>query len=94
MAVETIKPGYAYKSDTLTAAYIDNFMRLKGSIKQLKITATGAAQFILNREEDTKVAVIDGELLAGEVLDLKDLDAGVWSIGIKGTGTFRIWAYQ
>ena len=94
MAVKTIRPGYAYVSDTLTAAYIDNHIRLTGKINQLKITATGAAQFIINREEDAGVTDIDGELLAGEVLDLKDLNQGAWSIAIKGTGTFTIWAYN
>lgn len=92
MAVETIRPGYAYKSDTLTAAYVDNFIRLKGNINQIKIISTGAAQIIINREEDS--TAIDGEVIANEVLDLKDLNQGVWSIAIKGTGTFRLWTYS
>lgn len=92
MAVETIRPGYAYKSDTLTANYSDNFLRLTGNVNQIKIISTGAAQFIINREEDS--VEVDGEVIANEVFDLKDLNQGAWSIAIKGTGTFRLWAYH
>ncbi len=95
MAVETIRPGYAYKSDTLTAAYAGNHILLKGFIRQLKIIVTGGnAKFILNRQSDAGVLIIDGEIIADEDFRLDDMNQGIWSVGILGTGTYRLWAYS
>lgn len=93
MANETIKPGYAFKEDVATANYVDNRVELKGAITTLKIINDGGAdlQFALNRSDDT--VEVDGIVKAGETLDLTDIDQGLSSVAVKGSGAYRFWAY-
>ena len=94
MANETIRPGYAYKDDTLTANYEDNFMELGGHNTQLKIinNDAGDLEFVINSRDDSQE--VHGVVKENEEIKLDNVNDGIRSIGVRGTGTYRMWAYQ
>lgn len=96
MAEETIRPGWAYKADNTTTAYAANHIELKGAITTLKIKNDGVnpLDFMINRSEDA--SKIDGQVLAGEELNLSDIDQGLSSVAVKGAlvTAYRLWAYH
>ena len=93
MANESIRPGFAYKDDVATANFSDNRVELRGATTTLKIINDGASdlEFQTNREADA--SDVDGIVKVGESLELNDIDQGLSSVAVKGSGAYRFWAY-
>lgn len=94
MATKVKRPGYLFLADDATANFSDNFERLNGKITQLKIINDSGndLQFTLNREIDSDK--VDGIVKNGENFRLDDINQGIGTIGISGSGAFRLWAYH
>lgn len=94
MANETIRPGYTYKDDTLTANYEDNYVETPGVNTQLKIinNDAGDLEFVINSSDQS--TEVHGIVKANESFKLEDMSIGVRSVGVRGSGTYRLWAYQ
>ena len=88
------RPGYLYMDGVAEADYVDSREEVRGAITTLKVFNDGGAdlEFAINREEDADS--VDGVVPAGESVSLDDIDQGLNSIAVRGSGAFRVWAYH
>ncbi len=86
------KPGFAYLDGNATATYADKRLELKNAANNLKIIndAAGDLSFSINEEEDS--AKVSGIVKQDEILDFTGLK--ISTIQVKGSGAFRLWAWE
>ena len=90
MAVEATRSQYFYREGTLNANYIaSNSWNLKTQAKNIRLAVSGGDMVYSLIGPDSSVE--DGTIKDGENLFFPDLETS--KIAVKGTGTYRVWAY-
>jgi len=89
MAVEATRTQYFYREGTLTAGYGTNAWNLESGSKNIRLAVSGGDMvYSLVGPSGSNE---DGTIKDGENLLFPDLETS--KIAVKGTGTFRVWAY-
>ena len=81
---------YFYEEDSLTASFKGNAFDLNFTTRQLRLAVTGGdMECILTGPDDSRS---DGTIKDGENIPFDGLETQ--KIAVKGTGTYRIFAYK